>query len=99
MAAELETRDAGMIQRMRNLAWLDVGNDRRDGPRIWYEMTRRSFDRGELTADEWAAYHESYEDELRRQQAPAVTQDAPEHEAHELDEEPEGFVWGARADD
>jgi hypothetical protein len=48
-----------MIQRMRNLAYLDVGNDQRDGPRSWYELTRHSYERGELTPDAWAAYHES----------------------------------------
>jgi hypothetical protein len=94
MAAELETPDAWMVQQMRNLAWLDVGNDQRDGPRIWYELTRHSYERGELTADEWAAYHESYEDELRRQQAPAVA-----HVAPQVEEGADGFVWGARADE
>jgi hypothetical protein len=92
--------DAWMIQRMRNLAWLDVGNDQRDGPRIWYEMTRHSYERGEYTAEEWAAYCETYEDELRRQQAPpAPRHEAPEHEAPVVEEEPLGFVWGARAED
>jgi hypothetical protein len=91
-----QVTDAWMIQRMRNLAYLDVGNDRRHDARIWYGMTRRSGERGELTAEQWAAYHETYEDELRRQrQAPAVTREAPEVEAQELEEEAAGFVWGA----
>jgi hypothetical protein len=95
MAAGLETPDAWMIRQMRNLAWLDVGNDQRDGPRIWYEMTRHSYERGELTVEEWAAYHKTYEDELRRQHlAPAVP-----HEASEVEDEPGGFVWGARVGD
>jgi hypothetical protein len=94
MDAEQAAVDPWLIQHMRDFAWLDVGNDRRDGPRVLYGMMRKGYERGEFTAAEWAAYHEAYEDELRRQR-PAL---AAPREAPEVEEDADGFVWGARID-
>jgi hypothetical protein len=40
-----------MVRHMRDLAYLDVGNDRRDGLRICYGMMRQSHERGQVAEE------------------------------------------------